>query len=75
MKAIYKGAAHVLVWLGDDPLKEAKDAFEFVKSLDETLLDDEAKAKFRVRWTDELHEQSAKEWAPLEHLTKNPYVS
>jgi Heterokaryon incompatibility protein (HET) len=56
MNTIYRNATHVLVWLGDDPNNEAYDAFQLMHSLDQTFKDEESKEKFRLMYTEDLHD-------------------
>ncbi|KAF2627321.1 HET-domain-containing protein [Macroventuria anomochaeta] len=75
MNAIYKNAARVLVWLGNDPQREAKDSFDMIHDLDRIFRDPKQRQGFGIKYTEKLHEQSSEVWAPLEHLTIRPWFT
>ncbi|KAJ4993122.1 het domain-containing protein [Stagonosporopsis vannaccii] len=75
MNTIYKNATHVLVWLGNDPLAEARGAFELIHSLAQTFNSAHDKEAFRVRYTERLHDQSHEYWEPLKHLCNNVWFT
>ena len=75
MNSIYKNAARVLVWLGNDPQREAKNSFGMIRDLDRIFKDPKQMQEFGIKYTQKLHEQSSEVWAPLEHLTSRPWVS
>ncbi|KAG0646651.1 Heterokaryon incompatibility protein [Hyphodiscus hymeniophilus] len=73
MNRIYKNATHVLVWLGPDDQATAKVAFMLVNDLDEIFQNEEKHEKFRIEYTEHLHDQSKEMWVPLMKLTNLPW--
>lgn len=75
MNSIYKGAEHVLVWLGPDDERVADDAVSMIHHLRDVFADDELHESFRLAHSEELLQQDQSLWVPLSKLTKLPWVS
>ncbi|KAF7547774.1 hypothetical protein G7046_g8904 [Stylonectria norvegica] len=75
MNAIYKGAKHVLVWLGPDKEGVAEVAFSMVHHLHGVFNDEEAHEAFKVAYSEHLLRQSNKPWVPFSKLTKLPWFN
>lgn len=74
MNAIYKGAEHILVWLGRDFDGVAHDAVRMINHLSRVFANDDARVEFRRQHSEELLHQSEEPWVPLSKLTKQPWV-
>lgn len=75
MNAIYKGAKHILVWLGPDEDGVAKDAVTHIHHLHGIFDDDLAHDAFKRAHSEELLLQSKEPWVPFSKLTRLPWVS
>ena len=75
MNSIYWNASRVLVWLGEDKQKVAKEAFDLVKKLAQIFANEEEHARFRIDHTERLAEQSPTSWTPLRSITALSWVS
>ncbi|KAF4988898.1 hypothetical protein FGRMN_9479 [Fusarium graminum] len=75
MNAIYKGAKHVLVWLGSDEQNVAHNAMTMIHYLDGVFNDKEMHSDFRRVHSEELLIQDRGPWMPLSSLTKQPWFS
>ncbi|KAL6411200.1 hypothetical protein AUP68_04900 [Ilyonectria robusta] len=70
MNAIYKGAEHILVWLGHDDEDVAEDAVRMIHHLRDVFEDEEKHDAFRLAHSEELLQQDGDLWVPLSKLTK-----
>ncbi|KAM0430582.1 hypothetical protein ACHAPT_005933 [Fusarium lateritium] len=70
MNAIYKGAQHVLVWLGPDEERVADDAVTMIHYLHGVFTNDEMHHEFRLAHSEELLKQDKSPWVPLAQMTK-----
>ncbi|KAF7547930.1 hypothetical protein G7Z17_g7387 [Cylindrodendrum hubeiense] len=70
MNAIYKGAEHIRVWLGQDEEGVAQDAIRMVHHLRDVFDDDEKHDAFKLAHSEELLQQDQELWVPLSKLTK-----
>ncbi|KAM5343075.1 hypothetical protein ACJ41O_014041 [Fusarium nematophilum] len=70
MNAIYKGAQHVLVWLGEDEEGVAEEAVTMIHYLHGVFTNDEMHEEFRLAHSEELLKQDKGPWLPLAKLTK-----
>jgi hypothetical protein len=75
MHTIYKSAARVLVWLGEDDDGVAQSAFDLLQDLYEGLQDDDRFAQFRIGHGQHHAQRLADEWKPLQILTGVAWVS
>ncbi|KAK7429583.1 hypothetical protein QQZ08_003963 [Neonectria magnoliae] len=75
MNAIYKGAEHVLVWLGPDNEGVAHDAVRMVHHLHQVFEDEAKHAAFKRAHSEELMKQDKGLWVPLSKLTKLPWFN
>lgn len=75
MNAIYKGANHILVWLGPDEENVGQDALDHIHHLKEIFDDELSHEAFRTAHSEELLRQRKELWAPLSKLTKLQWVS
>ncbi|KAH7133333.1 heterokaryon incompatibility protein-domain-containing protein [Dactylonectria estremocensis] len=75
MNSIYKGAEHVLVWLGPDDERVADDAVSMIHHLRDVFADDELHESFRLAHSEELLQQDQSLWVPLSKLTKLPWFN
>ncbi|KAJ3518005.1 hypothetical protein NM208_g14622 [Fusarium decemcellulare] len=70
MNAIYKGAQHVLVWLGPDSEGVANEAMTMIHYLHGVFTHDEMHVEFRRAHSEELLKQDKSPWMPLSKMTK-----
>ncbi|KAH8178217.1 heterokaryon incompatibility protein (HET) domain-containing protein [Sarocladium implicatum] len=70
MNRVYRGAAQVLVWLGEDDDGVAEEAARTVERLSEIFKDDKRMEVFRREHLNDLAQRTAAEWEPLAKLTK-----
>ncbi|KAH7153104.1 heterokaryon incompatibility protein-domain-containing protein [Dactylonectria macrodidyma] len=75
MNSIYKGAEHVLVWLGPDDERVADDAVKMIHYLRDVFADDEQHESFKLAHSEELLQQDQSLWVPLSKLTKLPWFN
>ncbi|KAL3606787.1 hypothetical protein FPOAC2_01752 [Fusarium poae] len=75
MNAIYKGADHVLVWLGDDHEGVAHDAVTMIHYLDGVFNNEEIHNEFKRVHSEELLKQDRTPWVPFSNLTRLPWFS
>lgn len=75
MNAIYKGAKHVLVWLGPDEQGVAQKAKTMIYYLQGVFNNEEMHREFWRVHSEELLSQDREPWMPLSSLTKQPWVS
>lgn len=75
MNAIYKGARHVLVWLGPDDDRAAPDAVAMVHYLHGVFINDNVHHEFRLAHSEELLKQDKSPWMPLAQMTRLQWVS
>lgn len=75
MNAIYKGAEHVLVWLGPDQQGVAHNAMTMIHYLNGVFNNEEMHDEFRRVHSEELVKQDRAPWMPLANLTRLPWVS
>lgn len=75
MNAIYKGAQHVLVWLGPDDNRAAQAAVTMVHYLHGVFTNDEMHDEFRLAHSEELLKQDKSPWVPLAQMTRLQWVS
>ncbi|KAF4977721.1 hypothetical protein FZEAL_5815 [Fusarium zealandicum] len=70
MNAIYKGAQHVLVWLGPDQDDVAGEATAMIHYLHAVFTNDEMHDEFRLAHSERLLHQDQKPWLPFSKMTK-----
>ncbi|MCJ1434727.1 hypothetical protein MMC27_004097 [Xylographa pallens] len=70
MNQLYKGAAHVLEWLGSDIEGNAHSAFKFIIELDQMFDDTNKSIEFHIAYTKELGTQQREAWVHLYRLMK-----
>ncbi|KAH6885774.1 heterokaryon incompatibility protein-domain-containing protein [Thelonectria olida] len=70
MNAIYKGAKHILVWLGPDHDGVAHEAVRMLHYLHDVFEDEEKHGMFRLAHSEELLQQDQDLWVPFSKLTK-----
>jgi hypothetical protein len=75
MNAIYKGAEHVLVWLGPDHEGVAHKAMTMIHYLNGVFNNEEMHNEFRSVHSEELLKQDRTPWTPFSNLTRLPWVS
>lgn len=75
MNAIYKGAKHVLVWLGEDKVGHGQAAMEMVHYLHRVFNDEELHNEFKRAHSEDLLSQDRKPWVPFSNLSRLPWVS
>ena len=75
MNRIYRGAAQVLVWLGEDNDGVAEEAATMIERLASVFRDEKQMEVFRREHVSELAQRKTSEWEPLARLTKLPWVS
>ncbi|KAF4450721.1 hypothetical protein F53441_6164 [Fusarium austroafricanum] len=75
MNAIYKGAQHVLVWLGHDPEGQAQQAMDMIHYLNGVFNNQEMHNEFRRVHSEELLSQDRTPWVPLSNLTRLPWFN
>ncbi|KAL8336919.1 hypothetical protein RB601_008427 [Gaeumannomyces tritici] len=73
MNRIFKGARHVLVWLGPDRDGFARAAVETVHRLHGVFTDEEKHGAFQQAHSEGLEQQDGHAWVPLSKLTKLPW--
>lgn len=74
MNVIYRGARHVLVWLGRDEEGFAPDAAAMIERLSSIFSDEEKMEEFRQKHLYGLGEVNGQDWLCLSKLTKLPWV-
>jgi hypothetical protein len=75
MNAIYKGAKHILVWLGPDHEGVAQEAVRMTHYLHDVFEDEEKHVAFRLAHSEGLLQQDQDLWVPFSKLTKLQWVS
>ncbi|KAM0242332.1 hypothetical protein ACHAPO_000746 [Fusarium lateritium] len=75
MNAIYKGAEHVLVWLGEDHEGVAHDAVTMIHYLNGVFNNEEMHNEFKRVHSEELLKQDRTPWVPFSNLTRLPWFS
>ncbi|KAJ4261591.1 hypothetical protein NW762_007022 [Fusarium torreyae] len=75
MNAIYKGAQHVLVWLGPDNSGVAHEAMTMIHYLHGVFTNDEMHDEFRQAHSEELLSQDRTPWEPFSNMTKLPWFN
>ncbi|KAI5458121.1 heterokaryon incompatibility protein-domain-containing protein [Mariannaea sp. PMI_226] len=70
MNAIYKGAKHILVWLGPDEDGVGNEAVRMIHYLHDVFGDDEKHEAFRSAHSEDLLQQDQELWVPFSKLTK-----
>jgi hypothetical protein len=75
MNAIYKGAKHVLVWLGEDKVGHGQAAMDMIHYLDGVFKNEELHNEFKRAHSEELLSQDRKPWVPFSNLSRLPWVS
>lgn len=75
MNAIYKGAKHVLVWLGEDKVGHGQAAMEMVHYLHGVFNNEELHNEFKRAHSEDLLSQDRKPWVPFSNLSRLPWVS
>ncbi|KLU93144.1 hypothetical protein MAPG_12082, partial [Magnaporthiopsis poae ATCC 64411] len=75
MNQIFKGARHILVWLGPDHDGVARAAVAMVHRLHGIFADDEKHEAFQRAHSEGLQQQDGDAWVPLSKLTKLPWFS
>lgn len=73
MNNIYRNAARVLIWLGEDPSRHGEKALRFMKSLDAIFKDDLLHKLFREQG-EQLDWFPKEYWESLRKVTENPWV-
>ncbi|CZR35522.1 hypothetical protein LB506_010365 [Fusarium annulatum] len=75
MNAIYKGAKHVLVWLGEDKVGHGQAAMEMVHYLHRVFNDEELHNEFKRAHSEDLLSQDRKPWVPFSNLSRLPWFN
>ncbi|KAL8365319.1 hypothetical protein RB595_004224 [Gaeumannomyces hyphopodioides] len=73
MNQIFKGARHILVWLGPDRDGFARAAVAMVHHLHGVFTDEEKHREFQRAHSEGLQQQDGDAWVPLSKLTKLPW--
>lgn len=73
MNTIYRKAAKVLVWLGEDPERQGEKALRFMKSLD-AIFNDSLLNELFLKQGDQLDWFPKEHWTSLSKLMDNPWV-
>lgn len=74
MNRIYRDAAHVMVWLGDDEDHDAKSAFNLVKILGPMFADGPTKHALVAKQAHLVRSFEGRSWEPLGNLFQLPWV-
>lgn len=75
MNRIYRGASHVLVWLGRDNSHAAAAAFGLFRDLAKIFSDEEGRKQFELEHLENPSEKSEEAWGPLKNFTNLPWFT
>ncbi|KAK6223971.1 hypothetical protein LQW54_000117 [Pestalotiopsis sp. IQ-011] len=75
MNRIYRGASHVLVWLGHDNSRAAAAAFGLFRGLAKIFSDEEGRKAFELEHLENPSEKSEEAWGPLKTFTNLPWFT